>query len=463
VTGFHALLFALIVAVPIWLMARRDGDRLLLWIILVTCTDVFFLRSGVNIASTSIVGLLLVPHSARVLLASRRLPLVGWAAAHLALLVVLGLAFGFAFPWTDTIGRPFNLQAPGRTILYLMRETAALSIAVFVGQQVAKAGRPDRVLAGILVVSIVTSAAAIAEYVTGVSYYLMFTEGVRAPTFWNFRVRGLNFEPRGLGLVAAHAIVIGVLCITYHWRARLAIPALGTAGGAMFLSASTSGLIATAAGLGAIWLSHRRVRRYLVRFAIAVLIVGAAIAAANWDRASALQHLLTERVGSTVRFGVASSWFHEIVYRMEIFDTAAALFFAANPWYGIVGTGPGLVSLPATPFMPVSPYTIGYVDTGLNSPPTMGWLLELSNGGVIALVLWAGFVFSGARALQWAASRETADRRSWIVARWSFVGAASIYLVAAGFLSSCWALFMGLAMGASFARRSTSGAENHDR
>ena len=232
----------------------------------------------------------------------------------------------------------------------------------------------------------------------------------------------------------------------------------------MFLSASTSGLIATAAGLGAIWLSHRRVRRYLVRFAIAVLIVGAAIAAANWDRASALQHLLTERVGSTVRFGVASSWFHEIVYRMEIFDTAAALFFAANPWYGIVGTGPGLVSLPATPFMPVSPYTIGYVDTGLNSPPTMGWLLELSNGGVIALVLRAGFVVSGARSLRWIVHHpDRGSRRSWTVARWAFVGAAVIYLLAAGFLSSVWPLFMGLAMGAAFMRlRSSAGGADHE-
>jgi hypothetical protein len=462
VTWFQALLVLVIFAVPIWLMATRNGDRLLLWILAVTCTDVFVIRTGVNLASTSVVGLLLVPYSARVLLASRRVTPVGWATAHLAYLGVLGLAFGFAFPWQDTVGRPFNLQAPGRTILYLMRETAGLSIAVFVAQQVARAGRPDRLLAGILVVSIFTSAAAIAEYLTGISYYRMFTEGVVSPTYWNLRVRGLNFEPRGLGIVGAHAIVIGVLCVAYHWRARLAIPALGTAAGAMFLSASTSGLIATAGGLGAVWMSHRRVRQYLFRIAVVGVIVGGAIAAANLGRVSALQHLLTERVGSTVRFGVASTWFQQIVYRMEVFDASAALFFASNPWYVIFGTGPGLVSLPATPFMPLSPYYVDYVSTGLNSPPSMGWLLELSNGGVIALVMWAGFVFSTAHSLRWAAQQPGPSRRSWIVARWAFVAAAAIYLLAAGFLSSCWPLFMGLGMGAAFTRLrvSTDGAES---
>lgn len=462
VSWFQALLFLVIVTVPVWLMARRDGDRLLLWIIIVTCTDVFIIRTVVNISSTSVVGLLIAPYSAGVLLAARRVSSVGWVTAHLAYLAVLGLAFGFAFPWPDTIGRPFNLQAPGRTILWMMRETAGVAIAAFVAQQVSKTGRPDRVLAGILVVAILTSVAAIAEYLTGISYYRLFTEGVIAPTFWNLRVRGLNFEPRGFGLVGAHAIAIGVLCIAYRWRLRLAITTLGTVAGAMFLSASTSGVLATAAGLGAVWMSHRRVRRYLFRLAIVAVIAGIAIGAANWDRASALQHLLTERVGSTVRFGVARDTFHEVVYRMEIFDASATLFFAAHPWYAILGTGPGLVSLPATPFMPVSPYYVDYVATGLNSPPTMGWLLELSNGGVIALVLWTGFVVSATRSLRWVARHQEASRRSWIVARWAFLAAAVIYLLGAGFISSLWPLFMGLAMGAAFIRlgHSTDGASH---
>jgi hypothetical protein len=453
-----------IVVVPVWLMARRSGAGLLLWILTVTCTDVFVIRTGVNVAAASVVGLLLAPYSARVLLSSRRVTPVGWATAHLGYLAILGLAFGFAFPWPDSIGRPFNLQAPGRAILYLLRETAGLSIAAFVAQQVAKTARPDRVLGGVLIVSTITCLAAVVEYLTGISYYRMLTEGVVAPTFWNLRVRGLNFEPRSLGIVSAHAIAIGVLYIAYRARTLLAMSAIGTAAAAMFLSASTSGLIAMASGLGAVWMSHRRVRGYMLRIAVLAVIAGGAIAAVNIGRVAALQHLLTERIGSTVRFGVATDWFHQIVYRMEVYDASAALFLAANPWYAIFGTGPGLMSLPATPFLPVSPYYLEYVRTGLNSPPTMGWLLELSNGGVVAVVTWAGFVFSAARSLHWAASQPGPNRRSWIVARWSFVAAAAIYLVTAGFLSSCWPLFMGLGMGAAFIRQrvSTEAGANHE-
>src|SRR5262245_9072581 len=185
-------------------MMKRDGDRLLLWVIAVIVTDVFNGKSGVNVSAASVAGLLLLPYSTRLLIHFRHTPQVAWMSAHFAYLVFLGLAFGFAFPWHDTIGRPLNLQAPGRTVLYLMRETAGFSLAVFIAQQVAKAGRPDRALTAILLAALATSAFAVLEYATGISWYLLFNEGVLAPTYWNFRVRGLNFEPRGLGTVAAH-------------------------------------------------------------------------------------------------------------------------------------------------------------------------------------------------------------------------------------------------------------------
>ena len=455
-SAYQVLLFVTIVAVPVWLMATRNGPLLLTWIILVTCLDVFNAKAAVNISAASMTGLLLTPYSARMLFAFRKSPVVAWIAAHYAYLVVLGLIFGLAFPWADTLGRPLNLRSEGRTVLYLMRETAALSIAVFVAQQVAKAGRPDRVLNGILFAACATSAFAVLEYVTGISYYLLLNEGVLAPTYWNFRVRGLNFEPRGLGLVGAHALVIGILFIASRRRVWSTAVTLATTGLAMLLGASTSGMIAAAAGASTVWLSHRRVRRYVARALIVAAIGLGAIAAVQSERIGALRFLLSERVGSTVRYGAASNWFEEVVYRMEVFDTSAALFMAAHPLYLFIGTGPGLVSIPASPFMPVTSYTHLYVETGLNSPPTMGLLLELANGGLVALVLWFGFVISAGRSLKWLVQHGTTDSRSWSIARWSFAAAATIYLLAAGFLSSLWPLFAGLGLGAALLRESSA-------
>jgi hypothetical protein len=456
VAGYQPLLLAVIVAVPIWLMVTRDGAKLLLWVVAVICLDIFNAQQGVNVSAASIAGLLLAPYSARLLFAFRRSPATTWAAAHFAYLVVLGLAFGLTFPWLDTIGRPLNLQPQGRTILYLMRETAGLSIAVFIGQQVAKAGRPDRLLDAVLLLALATSAFAILEFVTGISYYLLFSQGVVAPTYWNLRVRGLNFEPRGLGLVGAHALVVSILYVASRRRVRVALMVLGMTAAAMFLSASTSGLLAAGAGCGAVWLSHQRVRRHLLRAAVPLVLTAGIVAALQWDRIAALQLLLDERVGAPVRYGAAAGWFEEIVFRMEIFDASAALFMAANPLYLFIGTGPGLVPIPATPFMPVTPYTMLYVEPGLNSPPTMGLLLELANGGVIALVLWFGFVVAAHQSLRAMSAQATRDDPGWVTARWSFVGAATIYCVAAGFLSSCWPLFMGLGLGASFIRQQSS-------
>ena len=100
----------------------------------------------------------------------------------------------------------------------------------------------------------------------------------------------------------------------------------------------------------------------------------------------------------------------------------------------------------------MTPYTQAYVATGVNSPPTMGWLLELSNGGFVGLILWLGFTLSVDRSLKRVAMKASGSQHSWSVARWSFLGAAAIYLLAAGFLSSIWSLFMGLGFAASFMR-----------
>ena len=451
-SAFQALLFVVIVAVPLWLMATRDGPKLLAWVIAVICVDVFNTKGGVNISAATVTGLLLVPYSGKLLLAFRRAPIVPWLAAHFAHLALLGLAFGLVFPWPDLIGRPLNLRAEGRTVLYLMREAASLSVAVFVGQQIAKAGHPRRLLNGILIGASVTGAFAVLEYLTGISYYLLFNEGVLAPTYWNFRVRGLNFEPRGLGLIGAHALVIGVLYLGSRYRVRMALATLGVTAAGMFLSGSTSGLLASAAGGGVVSLANRRVRRHLLRVVLATTLVAGVIAYFQWNRVAVLTHLLVERVGTTVRYGPAANGFEEIVYRMEIYDTSAALFLAAHPVYLVVGTGPGLMSLPATPFMPVSPYTLPYVVPGLNSPPTMGFMLELANGGLVSIILWFGFVLTASRSLEWATQLEGPHQRTWILARWSFLAAAAIYILAAGFLSSIWSLFVGVGLGAAFMR-----------
>jgi hypothetical protein len=440
------------VAIPVGLMATRHDRGLLVWVVLLTFTDIGIVRSAVNVPALTIAGLVLLPHVLGVVRASLRSPALQWAGAHLLWLVFLGLAFGLAYPWPDDLGRPFNLQAEGRTLFYLTREIAAFSVAVFVGQQIAKDRSPAFLLRLLVLIVTATSVVAIAEFATGVSYYVALTEGQMAPTYWNLRVRGLNFEPRGLALVIAHAVLIALLSLAFHHRVRLALASLATSTAALFLSASTSGLVAVAAGVGSVALAQRRVRRALVRAAIVMALIGGAAAWTQQDRVEEFRRLLVERVGSTNRFGTADGWFQQVAYRMEIFDSSAVLFLAANPIYALTGTGPGLVPIPSSPYMPITPYTEMYVLPGLNSPPTMGWLLELSNGGVVGVLLWIGFVLASAPALRRFVRQPEGDRAAWAVAYWTFLGSAAIYSVAGGFTASPWSVMMGLGLGASFLR-----------
>src|SRR6187200_537730 len=81
VSGYQVLLFVTIVGIPVWLMATRNGPALLVWVILVTCLDVFNAKGAVNVSAASITGLLLAPYSARLLFAFRKSPVVAWIAA----------------------------------------------------------------------------------------------------------------------------------------------------------------------------------------------------------------------------------------------------------------------------------------------------------------------------------------------------------------------------------------------
>jgi hypothetical protein len=208
--------------------------------------------------------------------------------------------------------------------------------------------------------------------------------------------------------------------------------------------------MATVAGTMSLFLFYRRSRWFLVGLTVVVacLVFASLILQLGW--LTSWEFHLEERVGSTIRFGEASSWFEELVFRVEVFDAVALLFLAANPVYILFGTGPGLISIPATPFLPVSSYYEIFRAAGINSPPSMGGLLELSNGGLIGVFLWTAFFVTSLRAINYVIRHSRYEREQWEIGRGAFVGAAAMYLVAAGFLSSFWVLFMSLGLAAAY-------------
>ncbi|HVF11153.1 MAG TPA: hypothetical protein VNA16_10140, partial [Abditibacteriaceae bacterium] len=140
-----------------------------------------------------------------------------------------------------------------------------------------------------------------------------------------------------------------------------------------------------------------------------------------------------------------------VAFQMDIFDACAALFLYDQPLYAVVGTGPGLVTLPDSNYVPPGVYSrVWTPDVGINSPPTSGFLLEISNGGIIALVLWIVQVVASHSALRLLATNRvpTDDPEGWRFAHAFFLMGSAFYLMQVGF-SPRAAVLMGLGWAAS--------------
>jgi len=444
------------------LLASRRHHWLLGWICLTTSVDVFNVRTVINISAPTIAGLLLLYYTLPLMPSAMRTRPVRLMFIQYCYLVLLGLFFGFLIPWANIVGRPWNLQVEGRTVLYLLRQLAGLSLALFVAQQIVRTKNPRKFLRYIVAGTLFAAAAGVVSFLLGPgrSLYNLISLGNFSPSPEKFgtRAAGLNFEPRSLGLVVATGTLLCLLFLsrrrTWKW-----VAALGLSLGCLFLTRSTSSLIATGLGIIALFGFDRKFRRLLFPWVVTaglvvalILVFGVRIPTGSENVVrtdSSWLDLMSSRIGTTVRFGEASNFFEQVVFRMEIFDAPSVLFLAANPLHLLIGTGPGLVNFPARVFLPVTPFTAGWVDEGLDSPPSMGFVLELANAGVIGLVLWLASSWFSLRALRNASAASEEHVEIWQIGVSMFLAMAMVYLIASGFLSSFWPLFMGMGFGAA--------------
>jgi hypothetical protein len=76
----------------------------------------------------------------------------------------------------------------------------------------------------------------------------------------------------------------------------------------------------------------------------------------------------------------------DLFKRFEVFDRAALNFLYRHPFYWIVGTGPNLISIPASPYITETNKSI-YGST-IDSVPHSFIINLISRSGVIGLFLW---------------------------------------------------------------------------
>ena len=144
-----------------------------------------------------------------------------------------------------------------------------------------------------------------------------------------------------------------------------------------------------------------------------------------------------------------------LAFRMDILDGPALLFLFSNPLYLLVGSGPGLVNLPATDYLPPSKDFNWAADTGINTPPSIGLVIELSNTGIIGLGLWFIICICIFRAFNFLGKLNAPESRAWRIGKGAFAAVLGVYIMQVSPLSPNWAVFLGIGLAAYHTARST--------
>ena len=447
------LSLAVVLFIPTYLILARQERALLAWICLTVSVQIFDTRMLVNLPAARAAGLLLIPQAIHFLpkILSTRPGKV--LIFHYSYLIFLGIVFGFIFPWPDGgLERTLNQIAPGRSIIYLIRTGADISLAIFVARQVIKLKNPDKVLHYMLIGTSIAAFSGILEFLTRIDLYQLLT-GIEYDYIPN-RMRGFCYEPRGLGLITGIGSLLSLLLYSQQpsWKlfGLCCLHAM-----AFVLAGSTSALMAAGLGAMTLMLFNHKFRLYMLIF----MTVGMIFLTLLFMTKS--QFLATYIENARLRLTIErierspENIIENLAFRMDILDGPALLFLYSNPLYLLVGSGPGLVSLPATEYLPPSEDFNWAAETGINTPPSIGLVLELSNTGIIGLGLWLIIYICIFRAFNYLGKLNEPESRAWRIGKGAFAAVLGVYIMQVSPLSPNWAVFLGIGLAAYHTARST--------
>jgi hypothetical protein len=254
-----------------------------------------------------------------------------------------------------------------------------------------------------------------------------------------------------LGLIVGQGLLLALLLYARNRSGkRFAIVLLHIV--ALFLAVSTSSIFVVAVGAAALFFFDPRSRKTVATPQMLVFVPCAALLlfslqstfVESWYSNVGLR--LSEKSGSASGSGV-----EEFALRQDLFDSAAIMFFVAQPQRLLTGVGPGLSGLATSDYVPFSDlfgWAVGAPE-GLNTGPQVGLLRELCDGGLVGLILGWIFVSASGRALLQLSKSNEAGADQWQIARAAFWAAIAVYLVQASPLSASFSVFMGIGIAAS--------------
>ena len=202
------ILLTIAICVPLALLLTKRRRLLLVWVCFTFSVQIFDTVMLTNLPAGRIVGLLFMPFAVTKLREwAHLLPVRAWLLNY-GWLLILGIAFGFLWPWPDTTFiRPFTLAAQGKTIIYLGRLLTDLSLTIFVAEQILQGDTLRLIGRAIMAGATLSALVGIFHFITQIDLYYIIT-GMGEQILHLGRARGLVGEPRALGLNCAYCVMI---------------------------------------------------------------------------------------------------------------------------------------------------------------------------------------------------------------------------------------------------------------
>jgi hypothetical protein len=450
----QCLLLLIAICTPLVLLFTGRNRALLIWVCVTLFVQVFDTVTLTNLPAGRIVGILYLPSAWTY--SKKWFGLAApqaWLCNYLYL-CLLAVAWGFLWQWPDiTAARPITQLGPGRSCIYLARLLSDFSLGIFVAQELCKPGALQTLRCALIAGSTITALGSVAAFLTDIDLYHLLT-GLGSDLSEIGRARGFSYEPRGLGMACVYGSLLLVLHrrLTVSWLVLIAINLLGLA-----LSGSTSALAMFSAGLAVIGITSGLRKPLLTGGAVALsFFVVCSLAMLAPRQFNFIVDEVLYRIDPTEKLmgAEAEDLGERIAYQLDVFDASALLFLLHDPLYFLTGTGPGLVSLPASYHVPPGLYSLVWTDDiGINTLPTHGLLLEICNSGLPGLGSWLVQIWASWMALRALTRRSSScDTEAWIVGRAMFVLGAALYFVQVS-VSPVWSVFSAIGWSASMLSR----------
>jgi hypothetical protein len=392
VTLVFSITYVLTAALAILL--RKYRLALLLTLVAVTndlfSITVFGVSMNIELAITAITLFSIILFDSRK--GIRIYPAMNFLYTEWLLLVVLGCLFGLVFPWTSPFdeGRSWSQLAGGRALVSTIRIFLQISLPIAIAYFIQK-GRitlPE-VIRTIAIVVIFNLVVAVIEYFSGNFLKMALFPDAR---IIESRFTGFCGESRAFGRNMAIAVIILYLSYKYNPRIRMHAIYLGVAVVSVLISLSASSLVALIVSLFAIAATNTTITRTHWRSGVFGSLVLLAVLFGWYHMTDDVdKELIAERFEIVYKGKPGDRMVGEpaIFTHAEVFDRAALNFLYHNPQHLLFGTGPNLISIPASPFL--SPYAQIIYKDGINSVPHSGFVNVLARSGLVGLLLYSLF------------------------------------------------------------------------